>query len=178
MLCASEVRKSKPETRTLLGRRISMKLRLTLSILLALCLMAGSSVAEESESALTPNLELEGPESNLAAFDEAIKTEAPSVDLGPETFDAAPVPLSCSAQATCHDGSTRSCNISGSGTCTAVNAACPNQSGKVSCGSTTIYCPSCPSSSSCNSAQCHLECRSDGYFYGSCATGTCRCIGS
>ena len=63
---------------------------------------------------------------------------APALSLEP----VQPMFLSCSAQATCGDGSTVSCSVS-SGTCTGVDASCPDVDGHVQCGSTFISCIDC-----------------------------------
>ena len=76
-----------------------------------------------------------------------------------------PIFMSCTASATCYNGTTVNCSV-GTGSCTGVNAACPSQRGYVQCGATTTYCPACPtvvgfgcSTVSCtNDAQCTAIC--------------------
>ncbi len=87
-----------------------------------------------------------------------------------------PIFLSCTAQATCSNGSTVSCS-SGSGTCTGINASCPSQAGYVQCGSTKINCPACPTvgfgctNVTCTTdAQCNAICP-DPEQGGRCQTG-------
>jgi hypothetical protein len=68
-----------------------------------------------------------------------------------------PVQLSCSAQATCWNGSILSCSDSGAGTCTGVNSNCSvGQQGYVSCGGSTTLCPDCPTA--CDVQLCTLRC--------------------
>lgn len=54
-----------------------------------------------------------------------------------------PLLMSCTASATCFDGTTRTCS-SATGPCTGIDASCPGQQGYVQCGSTTLNCPPCP----------------------------------
>jgi len=65
----------------------------------------------------------------------------PMFDVNPASY--------CSAQASCADGTTRSCSCtSGSCSCSAVDQNCDTGvQGHVTCGSTTTYCPS--NSSAC-----------------------------
>ncbi len=59
---------------------------------------------------------------------------------------------SCTASATCYNGSTISC--SGTTSCTAQDANCPTSRGYVNCGSGTQYCPACPGSGPCPVNSC------------------------
>ena len=87
-----------------------------------------------------------------------------------------PIFLSCSAHATCRNGSSVTCT-SGSGSCTGIDASCPGQAGYVQCGGTTINCPPCSSvgfgctNVTCTTdAQCNAICP-DPEQGGRCQTG-------
>ena len=100
-----------------------------------------------------------------------------------------PIFMSCSASATCYNGTTVNCTSS-TGSCTGINAACPSQRGYVQCAGTTTNCPACPTvgfgctTVSCTSdAQCTAICP-DPEQGGRCQTGcvphsfnrTCFCL--
>ena len=100
-----------------------------------------------------------------------------------------PIFMSCTASATCYNGTTVNCT-SATGTCTGINAACPSQRGYVQCGGTTTNCPACPTvgygctTVTCqNDAQCTAICP-DPEQGGLCQTGctphspvkTCFCL--
>ena len=87
-----------------------------------------------------------------------------------------PIFLSCSAHATCGNGSSVTCT-SGSGSCTGIDAACPSQAGYVQCGGTTTNCSPCPTvgygctNVTCTTdAQCNAICP-DPEQGGRCQTG-------
>jgi len=101
-------------------------------------------------------------------------------------FDVSPASF-CSAQATCADGTTRSCSCTSSScSCSAVDQNCDTGvRGQVTCGSTTYYCPwnssVCPVD--CNdpprtkcipTLPCQTGCGNCGP-YGVCAGGACVC---
>jgi hypothetical protein len=96
-----------------------------------------------------------------------------------------PVLLACSASATCNNGSTITCNFTGSGgSCTYANANCSvGQQGYVKCGTNpTIYCPACPvvceppfNQSCSTNLQCRTFCQSLGFGQYWCAGGCCEC---
>ncbi len=87
----------------------------------------------------------------------------------------APIFLSCSAHATCANGSSVTCT-SGSSSCIGIDAACPSQAGYVKCGTTTTNCPPCSVGFGCTTvtcttdAQCNAICP-DPEMGGRCQTG-------
>lgn len=111
-----------------------------LMLLLALCALVGTASAAEMPAAAPSDTPDGAPAANVALAD------APLYGMGQTALASAgrgdgPA-ANCSAVASCHDGSTRSC--SGSSTCTAVDSNCPNTRGYVRCDGATQYCPSCP----------------------------------
>jgi hypothetical protein len=96
----------------------------------------------------------------------------PGADVVPE-----PLFMSCSAHATCYNGSAVTCSNGGSGSCTGIDASCPSQRGYVQCGGVTTNCPACPlvgygcTTITCqNDAQCTAVCP-DPEQGGRCQTG-------
>jgi hypothetical protein len=68
-----------------------------------------------------------------------------------------PIFMSCSAHATCSNGSSVTCT-SVSGSCIGIDAACPNQAGYVQCGGTTTSCAACPTVGfGCTTVTCQTD---------------------
>lgn len=117
----------------------------------------------------------EGPE--VKGAPEASQCQAPGLALGKALGldPVEPMFLSCSAHATCSNGSPVSCSVA-SGSCTGVDGSCP-ENGYVQCGSTYIacppYCPSpgpdCVQSCSVNS-DCTSHCAGPGFCSSSCTS--------
>ncbi len=84
---------------------------------------------------------------------------------------------SCSAWATCHDGSLVDCSTT-SGSCQHQDASCPGQRGFVTCGSTTKNCPACPVQCPDPNCQQGSACSGVGSCgpCGYCSGGTCNCL--
>jgi hypothetical protein len=103
-------------------------------------LALGMALQSSGSAAEGPAEEI-APAAPIAFALGASQCEAPAQALGLEPVE--PMFLSCSAQATCSDGSPLACS-SPSGSCTGVDGSCP-QDGYVQCGSTFIPCPAfCP----------------------------------
>lgn len=63
----------------------------------------------------------------------------------------------CSASASCHDGSTVSCE--GNSSCSTVDSQCPwGEQGHVTCDGVTTWCPACPFNCSQAEDECYSWC--------------------
>lgn len=91
----------------------------------------------------------------------------------PDALSAKPIsPASCTASATCWDGSHLSCSDAGSGSCQGVNSNCASGvRGYVTCGGSRQDCPPCPKKTVCD---CHMWNGNWGVWDGSqCALQIC-----
>lgn len=153
-----------------------------LLILAAIVLLPGLSIAEDNAGNGIPS----SPSQWLAP----VECSSSKATLDSDWI-APPIQLSCTAIATCHDGSTRSCS-STSGTCIGIDHTCQDAPGYVQCGSTRNYCLACPQpwhNPGCTSVKCstandcgHLACEPPNEMI--CAPGCgpnsgtkyCRCM--
>ena len=137
------------------------------AVVLTLILAGNASSAIAAQEA-TPFLPL--------ALTPAAAACTASSQLGAPTVPE-PIFLSCSAHATCGNGSAVTCTNGGSGSCVGVDASCPGQAGYVQCGGTTTNCPPCSTvgfgctNVTCSTdAQCNAICP-DPEQGGRCQTG-------
>lgn len=82
---------------------------------------------------------------------------------------------SCSAQATCYDNTTVSCE--GNSSCSAVDSQCPwGEGGHVTCDGVTTSCPACPFNCSQAEDQCYRWCYPCSYSFACDESGpSCDC---
>jgi len=108
------------------------------AVVLALVLAgnASSALAAQAEAAAPFLL----PASTPTAAECSPASSLPG-DLG-DLMVPEPIFRSCSAHATCKNGTAVTCT-SVSGSCTGIDAACPGQAGYVQCGGVTTNCAPC-----------------------------------
>lgn len=145
---------------------------LTLASLLSLPAVAATGPASAGPAADAPTAATQSPPLAVSLPLAPIQM----LDLGAASF--------CSAQATCADGTTRSCSCTSSScSCYAIDQNCnTGVQGHVTCGSTTYSCPlsACgcidpPRTKCIPGLRCEPGCGNCGPGLGECDNGSCLC---